>query len=359
MSAIFVSVDSVRASACRPSRGATSTSVIRAASVIARMLGGALVARRISSRRGRAADTGQRPAARRARGPARARAILPRRTPRDDPIPCARSPGGARIPRARFRARARVCGGRRQPRAGARASRPREPAPLSRRREDPHAGSRRLPPRLMEFQDVIRKRKMVRSFEDRPVDHAIVERMLANAQKAPSAGFSQGWGFLVLEGKTQAQRYWDATWPTERRRDFGWPDMFNAPVIIVCLSNKDQYLTRYAMPDKGWTDRDEKRWPVPYWDIDTGMAALNILLTAVDAGLGAVFFGVFDQAKLRAAFGIPEDYTAVGTIAVGHPKPKDRPSPTLKNVGRRDGARGLQHARRWWTRGAHRRRSAD
>ena len=86
----------------------------------------------------------------------------------------------------------------------------------------------------MEFQDVIRKRKMVRSFEDRPVDHAIVERMLANAQRAPSAGFSQGWGFLMLEGKDEAARYWDALWPLDRRAAFGWPDMFNAPVIIVC-----------------------------------------------------------------------------------------------------------------------------
>ena len=68
----------------------------------------------------------------------------------------------------------------------------------------------------MEFQDVIRKRKMVRSFEDRPVDHAIVERMVANAQKAPSAGFSQGWAFLVLEGKAEAARYWDALWPAPR-----------------------------------------------------------------------------------------------------------------------------------------------
>ena len=187
----------------------------------------------------------------------------------------------------------------------------------------------------MEFQDVIRKRKMVRSFEDRPVDHAIVERMLANAQKAPSAGFSQGWGFLVLEGKEQTARYWDMNWTAERKRDFGWPDMFNAPVLVVCLSNKAEYLERYARPDKGWTDRDEKRWPVPYWDVDAGMAALNILLTAVDAGLGAVLFGVFDQAKLRATFGIPDDYTAVGTIAIGYPKAKDRPSPSLKNVGRR------------------------
>jgi nitroreductase len=75
---------------------------------------------------------------------------------------------------------------------------------------------------------------------------------------------------------------------------------------------------------------DERRWPVPYWDIDTGMAALLMLLTAVDAGLGAVFFGVFDQAKLRSAFAIPDDYAAVGVVAVGYPKEHDRPSPSLK-----------------------------
>ena len=184
----------------------------------------------------------------------------------------------------------------------------------------------------MEFQDVVRKRKMVRSFEERPVDPALVERMLANAQRAPSAGFSQGWAFLVLQGE-EAKKYWDALWP--RRADFGWPDLFNAPVLIVCLSNKSQYLARYAMPDKGWTDMDEKRWPVPYWDIDTGMAAMNILLTAVDAGLGAIFFGISDQAKFRETFGVPAEYTAIGTIAIGHPKAGDRPSPSLKNVGRR------------------------
>jgi nitroreductase len=76
------------------------------------------------------------------------------------------------------------------------------------------------------------------------------------------------------------------------------------------------------------------------------MAALNILLTAVDAGLGAVFFGVFDQAKLRETFGIPAEYTAVGTIAIGHPKPKDRPSPSLKNVGRRP-AQDVVHRGKW------------
>ena len=196
----------------------------------------------------------------------------------------------------------------------------------------------------MEFQDVVRKRKMIRSFEDRPIPHEIVERIVANVQKAPSAGFSQGWGFLVLEGKEDTARYWDANWPQDRRAEWGWPDLFNAPLLIVCLSNKKQYLARYAEPDKGWTDMDEKRWPVPYWDIDTGMAALLALLTAVDAGLGAVFFGVFDQATLRRTFNVPDEYAAVGVVAVGYAKPKDRPSPSLKR-GHRAAAEVVRRSR--------------
>jgi nitroreductase len=157
-----------------------------------------------------------------------------------------------------------------------------------------------------------------------------VERILANAQRAPSAGFSQGWAFLVLEGTDQTQAYWDAVWPAAADA-FRWQDLFKAPLLIVCLSNKQAYLDRYAEPDKGWTDRSEAHWPAPYWDIDTGMAALLILLTAVDAGLGALFFGVPPQkiASLRAAFGIPDELSPIGTVAVGYPKTNDPPSPSL------------------------------
>ena len=88
-------------------------------------------------------------------------------------------------------------------------------------------------------------------------------------------------------------------WVRHRRADPGarttntWLDgMRTAPVVIVPLAHKDAYLDRYAEPDKGWTDRDEARWPVPYWHVDTGMAALLILQTAVDEGLGACFFGI-------------------------------------------------------------------
>ena len=197
----------------------------------------------------------------------------------------------------------------------------------------------------MELQDVIRKRKMARSFEDRPIPRELLERILANAQKAPSAGFSQGWAFLVLEGKAETARYWDTLWPEPRRSEFGWPDMFNAPVLITCCSEKEIYVSRYAEPDKGWTDRDEKRWPVPYWDIDTAMSAMLILLTAVDLGLGAVFLGIFDIPLFKRTFGVPEDVSPIGTIALGYPKPHDRPSPSLKR-GHRPAA-DLIHRGAW------------
>jgi nitroreductase len=183
----------------------------------------------------------------------------------------------------------------------------------------------------MEFQDVVRKRRMVRSFDSRPIPNDIVERLLANAQRAPSAGFSQGWAFLSLEGQAQTRQYWDAVGPADRDT-FKWPDLFNAPLLIVCLSNKAAYLDRYAESDKGWTDRSETHWPAPYWDIDTGMATMLMLLTAVDAGLGALFFGVPPEKidTLHATFGIPADLHPIGTVAIGYARPNDRPSPSLQ-----------------------------
>src|SRR5438552_15636277 len=112
----------------------------------------------------------------------------------------------------------------------------------------------------MEFQDVVRHRRMVRNFEDRPVPEATLDRILENAIRAPSAGFSQGWAFLVLQGE-ERERFHDITFPMERRNAFRFDGVFRATVLIVCLSHKDAYLDRYAEPDKGWTDRDPQRWP--------------------------------------------------------------------------------------------------
>ena len=188
----------------------------------------------------------------------------------------------------------------------------------------------------MEFTDVVRARRMVRNYDpDRDVSRETVEGLLRLAIRAPSAGFSQGWQFLVLDSAESRGEFWRLT------TDGGEPDnwltgMQSAPVLILALSDKDAYLDRYAAPDKGWTDRDEAHWPVPYWDIDTGMASLLIMLGATDEGLATCFFGVpaerHDQVK--AAFGIPERLRIVGVVSLGYGAP-DRKSPSLKR-GRRE-----------------------
>jgi nitroreductase len=173
----------------------------------------------------------------------------------------------------------------------------------------------------MEFQDVVRRRRMVRRYADRPVDPAVVDRMLSNAVRAPSAGFSQGWSFLVLDTAEDLDRFWSSTTPPDAGPGGGWlRGMRTAPVVVVPLSSKAAYLDRYAEPDKGWEDRAERRWPVPYWHIDTGMASLLILQTAVDEGLGACFFGIPPEQVpvFREEFGVPEAWTPIGAITVGH-----------------------------------------
>ncbi len=140
----------------------------------------------------------------------------------------------------------------------------------------------------MEFSDVVRRRRMVRAYADRPVDPAVIERALTNATRAPSAGFSQGWAFLVLDTPDDVAAFWTATTDeaSQEEPDSWLRGMRTAPVVIVPCSSKAAYLGRYAEPDKGWTDLDEARWPVPFWHMDTAMASLLILLTAVLWGFG-------------------------------------------------------------------------
>ncbi len=174
----------------------------------------------------------------------------------------------------------------------------------------------------MEFQDVVLRRRMVRNYSAEPVDPLVVERILRNALHAPSAGFTQGWAFLRLDQPADVDRFWSACTPpgSTEAPDRWLRGMRTAPVVLVPMSNKSAYLGRYAEPDKGWTDRDEARWPVPYWHMDTAMAALLMLQTAVDEGLGACFFGIPPDrvATFRAEFGVPEEYTPIGAVTVGH-----------------------------------------
>ena len=187
---------------------------------------------------------------------------------------------------------------------------------------------------------MIRKRKMVRAFTGEPVAAEVQERILRAANRAPSAGFSQGYALLTLEGAAQLRPFWEllsAYHGDEAAAGPSFQPVTRAPLVVVPLSCKDVYLDRYARPDKGWADRDEAHWPVPYWDIDTGFMALLMLLAAVDEGLGALFFGIppHQIAAFRGQYGVPDAYTPIGAVAIGHPDPSADQGGSSRVIGRR------------------------
>ena len=63
----------------------------------------------------------------------------------------------------------------------------------------------------VEFQDVVLRRRMVRDFSDEPVARPLVEQLVANATHIPSAGYSQGFAFVVLTEPGQRRLFWETT----------------------------------------------------------------------------------------------------------------------------------------------------
>ncbi len=190
---------------------------------------------------------------------------------------------------------------------------------------------------------------MVRSFSGAPPHPEALDRILRLALRAPSAGNTGGWDAVVLEGPDQTERFWAATTTDDwRRRSARWPGLRRAPVVVVLFADPAAYLQRYRQPDKaasGLGD-DDAAWPVPYWHVDTGMAALLLLLGAVDADLAACFLGNFrGEGDLRLALGVPEDRRYLGAVLVGEAGEDD--VPTVSSLRRRRSPEEVFHRGAW------------
>ena len=186
---------------------------------------------------------------------------------------------------------------------------------------------------------------MVRRFDPRPLPAEVLDRILHSATRAPSAGFSQGLDLLVLEGPEAVSRFWRATADPRFDKPYSTAE---PPAIVLVLSDRQAYLDRYAAPDKAGLGMDtEEGWPVPYWDMDAAMAVMLMLLTAVDEGVGAWWFGVFHGAEaLLRDLGVPEGRRLVGAVALGYQAADDRPQGSARTRPRRP-VNEVVHRGRW------------
>jgi nitroreductase len=181
----------------------------------------------------------------------------------------------------------------------------------------------------MDFKDVVRKRKMVRSFTGEPVAAEVVQRILDTARRGPSAGFSQGVEFVVVVDHETRQRI---AAPAQETLDVSGHHNFiaQAPVHVVVCVSPEVYRSRYREPDKMKVRAeidDDALWVVPYWYTDAGaamqlllMAAVNEDIAAAFVGVGAAFVGVGADV-LRELLGIPEEYLPIGIALLGHAAP--------------------------------------
>lgn len=183
---------------------------------------------------------------------------------------------------------------------------------------------------VMEFSEVVRRRRMVRNYDpDRPVAREVLERIAAAAQRAPSAGFSQGQRLVIVTEPDRRLRIAELCAEPEYVAAGFDPWISRAPALFVPCVSEEIYHARYREPDKRAPGEPEIEWPVPYWYMDVGCTVMLILLAAVDEGLGAGFLGTHRMAELATELDLPPDMQPVGVITVGYPL-ADRRSGSLK-----------------------------
>jgi nitroreductase len=179
----------------------------------------------------------------------------------------------------------------------------------------------------MEFKELVRRRRMVRRFEQRPVPPEVIDRILDVGRRAPSAGFSQGLEFLVLDQPGTIAAFWEVT----NHPEFGWDpeDVAVGPTVLVLpLPDAQRYIQRYSEPDKvEFRLTEEQRWQVKYWDIDAAMASMLMLLAAVDEGLGGWFFGIdHGERELLDRFRVPAHLRPIGILGFGYRADDETPT---------------------------------
>ena len=161
------------------------------------------------------------------------------------------------------------------------------------------------------FASVVKRRRMIRKYEERPVPEEEIRALLRYAVRAPSAGNLQPWEFILVRApEVRAQL---------AKAAMNQNSVATAPIIIATCADiqrmGEKYGTRGAF----------------YSLVDTAFASLLILLGATERGLGACFVGAYNPEEVAKILHLPTHVRPVGLITLGYPAEKPR-KPTNKKI---------------------------
>jgi nitroreductase len=148
----------------------------------------------------------------------------------------------------------------------------------------------------MEFAEVLFKRYSARVYQKKEIPEDKLNRILEAARIAPSAKNLQPWKFILVRDQNNKrevarlckERYWIA----------------DASVIIVGVATNPDYRMGCGEPSS---------------QIDLSIAFTQMMLAAVNEGLGSCWIGSFNSPALKKMLEIPDKYPIISLLVIGYP----------------------------------------
>jgi nitroreductase len=158
----------------------------------------------------------------------------------------------------------------------------------------------------MTILDIIKQRRSIRSYSDKPIEREKIKTCLEAARLAPSACNSQPWKFIIVDDKKLKDKICNKAF-----KGIYQISAFakKAPVIIAIVSEKSKFWARV-----GGLIRDIK-----YYLIDIGIAGEHFVLQAEELGLGTCWIGWFDEQPVKSLLHVPKEKRIDVLLSLGYP----------------------------------------
>jgi len=171
---------------------------------------------------------------------------------------------------------------------------------------------------MSDVMSIVKGRRSIRRFQDKPVPETDLQQILEAVQWSPSWANTQCWEIVVVKEREMKERLNEALSPTNPAKK-GLPD---APLVLA-LCGKLQSSGFY----KGQATTKLGDW----FMFDLGIATQSLCLAACNLGLGTVIVGSIDHDKAKDVLGVGEGYELVALIPVGYPA-KESAAPNRREI---------------------------